>query len=245
CSSDLSSPAPAERARAAGGAAPARAGGPAGRSSTSGPQGESLARSDEGRGRGSASEGRAAFGDGRGGFARSGFARGEAGEGGDRAARMLERFKTMSPAEQAQFIARLKERGADVSEFERAAAGRAPAPAGADAKATAPKKSGAVAPADTIDALFAPLPAVESRGRVWIYTSDKQLKPVNVRLGITDGTNTELLSGDLQPGMEVVTGVVVASSRAAAPAQGNPLLPGGGRGPGGFGPGGFGGGRGR
>ncbi len=34
---------------------------------------------------------------------------------------------------------------------------------------------------------------------------DKQLKPVNLRLGITDGTNTELLSGELQPNVEVVT----------------------------------------
>ena len=32
---------------------------------------------------------------------------------------------------------------------------------------------------------------------MWLYV-DKQLKPVNVRLGITDGTNTELLSNELQ-----------------------------------------------
>ena len=38
---------------------------------------------------------------------------------------------------------------------------------------------------------------------------NKQLKPVNLRLGITDGTNTELLGEELQPGMELVTGVVV------------------------------------
>ena len=36
---------------------------------------------------------------------------------------------------------------------------------------------------------------------------DHQLKPVNLRLGITDGTNTELLSGELQQNMEVVTSV--------------------------------------
>ena len=30
---------------------------------------------------------------------------------------------------------------------------------------------------------------------------------MSLRLGITDGTNTELLSGELQQGMEVVTGV--------------------------------------
>ena len=70
--------------------------------------------------------------------------------------------------------------------------------------AGAPRSSGAAQPkygaqqsAETIDALFAPLPPVESRGRVWLFV-DKQLKPVDVRLGITDGTFTELLSGDLQ-----------------------------------------------
>ena len=42
---------------------------------------------------------------------------------------------------------------------------------------------------------------------------DKQLKPVQLRLGITDGTNTELLSGELQPGMELVTGVILADPR--------------------------------
>ena len=54
---------------------------------------------------------------------------------------------------------------------------------------------------ETIDALFAPLPVVETRGRVWLYTSKeaggKELKAVNLRLGITDGTVTELLSGEL------------------------------------------------
>jgi HlyD family secretion protein len=86
---------------------------------------------------------------------------------------------------------------------------------------------------------------IESRGRAWVYI-DKEMKPVNLRLGITDGTNTELISGELQPGMEVVTGVVMSARAAAATAgTGNPLLPQG-RGRDGFG-GGFGGpgGRGR
>ena len=46
---------------------------------------------------------------------------------------MLERFKTMSPEEQQQFIARMKERGGDTSAFEAAmtagAAGRGAAAA--------------------------------------------------------------------------------------------------------------------
>lgn len=72
---------------------------------------------------------------------------------------------------------------------------------------------------------------------------DTQLRPVSIRLGITDGTNSELLSGDLSPGSEVVTNVITTGALRAtpAPAAGNPLLPAG-RGPGGFGGGG---GRGR
>lgn len=80
--------------------------------------------------------------------------------------------------------------------------------------------------AQTIDALFAPLPPVESRGRVWLFI-EHQLKPVNVRLGVTDGTSTELLGGELQQNMEVVTGVTgLASARATTPGgTGNPLMP--------------------
>jgi hypothetical protein len=76
---------------------------------------------------------------------------------------------------------------------------------------------------------------------VWLY-QDKQLKPVNVRLGITDGTFTELLSTDtLQPGAEVVTTITgVGSVRPTAGAQGtgNPFQ----QNQRGGGPGGFGGG---
>ena len=70
---------------------------------------------------------------------------------------------------------------------------------------------------------------------------NKQLIPKNLRLGISDGTNTELLSTELEQGMEVVTGVTGLGSTRTLPGNpGNPLMPGG-RGPGGFG----GGGRGR
>jgi hypothetical protein len=97
--------------------------------------------------------------------------------------------------------------------------------------------------ATTIDALFAPLPVVETRGRAWLYV-DNQLKLVNLRLGISDGTYTEVLPGtEIPETAEVVTGVTGVGSTRALPAQnnGNPLMPG--RGPGG--PGGFGGGAGR
>jgi HlyD family secretion protein len=156
---------------------------------------------------------------GRGG--RGGFGRG--GGGPEFQARMLERFKAMPPDEQKQFIARMKERGVDTSAFESAA----PKASG--------KKSGTATPAtaQTIDALFAPLVPVESRGRAWLFMN-RELKPVNLRLGITDGTFTELLGGELQENMEVVTGVTGLGPTRATPTpqgSGNPLMPG--RGPGG------------
>jgi HlyD family secretion protein len=146
------------------------------------------------------------------------------GQGGGRGfdpARMMERFKGMSAEEQQQFIERLKGRGQDTTAFEKELQANAKAPA--KGKGAKPGET-----AQTIDALFAPLPSVESRGRVWLFI-DHQLKPVNVRLGISDGTNTELLSGELQPNMEVVTGVTgLSTTRTTTGAgAGNPLLPAG------------------
>jgi HlyD family secretion protein len=153
---------------------------------------------------------------------------------GDRQARMMERFKAMAPDEQKQFIARMKERGMDMSAFEVIATS-----AQQNAAPQRGAKPGSGKPAETIDALFAPLPPVESRGRVWLFV-EHQLKPVNVRLGVTDGTNTELLSGELQQNMEVVTGITgVGTTRTTntGGGTGNPLLPSG-RGFGGAGRGG-------
>ena len=146
------------------------------------------------------------------------------GLGGDdhanRRAGALDRFKSMPPDEQSQFVTRMKDRGQDVTVFERARTAKAP-------KTPANRaKDGGVAAGETIDALFAPLPIVESQGRAWLFI-DKQLKPVRLRLGVTDGTNTELVSGELNVGMELVTGVIMKGTRStAAPAgPGNPLLP--------------------
>jgi len=136
----------------------------------------------------------------------------------------------MSADEQKQFIDRLKQRGQDTSAFEAAIPkpGRgARGTAAASASAALRTKYGAATDAKTIDALFAPIPLVESRGRVWLFIN-RQLKPVNVRLGITDGTNTELLDNELQQNTEVVTGVTgVGSTRpqGGGAGGGNPLLP--------------------
>jgi HlyD family secretion protein len=144
-------------------------------------------------------------------------------------ARMMERFKSMSPDEQKQFIARLKDRGQDTTAFEQAmnSAAKPADPKSPSSAAALKTKYGSAAPAQTIDALFAPLPSVETRGRAWLVMN-QELKPVNLRLGISDGTNTEILSGELQPNMEVVTGVTGLGTTRAQPGQGsgNPLMPG-------------------
>src|SRR5262245_45961935 len=166
-----------------------------------------------------------------GGRGQSGGQDSQGGEGGERRgggrgfdpARMMERFKGMSPDEQQQFIARMKNRGNDTSAFEKELKpSNAPKPGAATTQG-----------AQTIDALFAPLPPVETSGRAWVYM-DHQLKPVSLRLGVTDGTNTELLSTELQQSMEVVTGITGLGTTRALPTSqgsGNPLMPG--RGPGG------------
>jgi hypothetical protein len=148
---------------------------------------------------------------------------------------MMDRFKSMSPDEQKQFIARMKDRGQDASPFEQVMSGKkgAARPKDAPAKFVYVSRYGSQ-DGQTIDSLFTPLPAANGPGRVWVFM-DHQLKPVNLRLGITDGTYTELLSGELQENMEVVTGITgLGSTRTVAAAgSGNPLIPQRGGGPGG------------
>jgi HlyD family secretion protein len=55
-----------------------------------------------------------------------------------------------------------------------------------------------------------------SRGRrvaIWIIAEDKLLQPVIVRLGLTDGAQTEVLEGKLKEGDKVVTGVEMDASQ--------------------------------
>lgn len=99
--------------------------------------------------------------------------------------------------------------------------------------------------ATTIDSLFGPLPSVETRGTAWQY-ENKQLKAIRLRLGVSDGTFTEVLNeDDVPPDAQVVTNMTTGlEQRTTTPNQQNNPLMGpqrGGRG----GPGGGGGGRGR
>jgi HlyD family secretion protein len=174
------------------------------------------------------------------------FQRGEGdfGAGGgsmdpeERRRRIQERLAQMTPEERATFEQRMRERQAQGLGGGQGDPGKTDgaSPRGQQAAASNPR-SVTTTNASTIDSLFGPLPSVESRGRTWLYIN-KQLKPVNLRLGISDGTYTEILNAnEIQPGTEVVTNVVTGTETTPRPggnATSNPLLqqpgrPGGGR----------------
>ena len=174
-----------------------------------------------------------------------GAGRGRGGLGGDRA-----RMQNMTPEQREQMLLQMRASGMDPSagrggtsgrfgRTERSSGGNGAA-RGADRRSEAAPLATRNPAATTIDALFGPLPVQETNGRAWVHT-DKQLRPLRLRLGISDGQATELLEGDLEPGMEVVTNVTTGNETRPAIQLGFPGFMGQ-PGRGGFGPGGPGGG---
>ena len=179
-----------------------------------------------------------------------------------------ERMKNMSPEERAQWEQRMQGRGRNEGGRGGAPGGARPSEGSGQAGGGQQRAQGgqsgqrsggqandssvlARTNATTVDALFAPVPPTESRGRVWLYIN-KQLKSVNVRTGITDGTWTEIIetpdTAQLQPTTELVINVVTGLepvNRPGQQGQGSPLMPQRGNQPGRGNPGGGGGGRGR
>lgn len=183
----------------------------------------------------------------------------------ERRKRMEERLAKMTPEERERWQARMREgggrgqgpgqSGGTRESGERPARGAGPGGETRRADASQGMTRRAVggtsvsSGATTIDTLFAPIEIPERPGSVWTWT-DKQLKNVRIRYGISDGTWSELVQGDLKEGQEVVTNVTTGLEPRTTPGQGgqqNPLMgPQRGRGgPGGGGPGGGGGGGGR
>jgi HlyD family secretion protein len=83
--------------------------------------------------------------------------------------------------------------------------------------------------ATTIDALFGPLATVETRGRVWVWKEQpaKELRPVQLRLGVSDGAFSEVISGEVNAGDQVVTRIVIGlgtTTTTPQPGANNPLM---------------------
>jgi multidrug efflux pump subunit AcrA (membrane-fusion protein) len=69
------------------------------------------------------------------------------------------------------------------------------------------------------------LPVQETTGRVWLHDASG-IRPVRLRLGISDGQTTELIEGELEPGVEVVTNIATGTETRPTP-QGFPPFMGG------------------
>ena len=119
-------------------------------------------------------------GGGRGGFANMSDAERQA---------MRDRIQGMTPDQRAEFFAARRGQGAGGGPPGSGGAGGARRRASRNAAPAIPTVERG---ARTIDALFSPLEVAETAGRVWIMDGDR-LSPVEVRLGVTDGTATELL----------------------------------------------------
>ena len=170
---------------------------------------------------------RGPFGGGGGGF-------GEGGSGGapdpERRREFQERLAQMTPEEREQIEVR-RGGGGGGDGGGGSGAGRT---RGAQRPTSAPGGP-SVATVDrgatTIDALFGPLPATETTGRVWTI-EDGRLEEIEVRLGVTDGSATELLGrregpSGLAEGISLVTNVTTPDNGPVVPsaAGGSPLIP--------------------
>ena len=105
---------------------------------------------------------------------------------------MRERIQSMTPEQRAEFFA-ARRGGGGPGGF--GGPGGRGGPGGA--RRPANRNTGPAIPAvergaRTIDALFSPIRVEETAGRLWVMDGD-ELSPVEVRLGVTDGTATELV----------------------------------------------------
>ena len=137
--------------------------------------------------------------------------------------RMMERLQNLSAEEREAAIARFRE-GRDTRQG-RAQSGRPNARRQSTQEPTTSLPA-TERGAQTIDALFGPLPSVESTGQVWLYAAGT-LKGTRLRLGITDGAFTQLLEPDMPPGSELVTNIITGNEGFGGPSGGSnsPLMP--------------------
>jgi HlyD family secretion protein len=61
-----------------------------------------------------------------------------------------------------------------------------------------------------------------TRGRVWVLDADGKPKAVNVRLGLSDGTHSEVVGGELQEGTQVIVGTQSDGKGQQAKGKGGP-----------------------
>jgi HlyD family secretion protein len=153
----------------------------------------------------------------------------------EREKRMQERLKALTPEERERWQARMREGGgrgrgpgqpgaASQGDTRGGGTTRADASRGIVQRATG--GSTVASGATTIDGLFAPVVIPERPGTVWAW-ADNQLRAVRLRYGVSDGTWSEVVEGDVKEGQEVVTNITTGAEPRTTPGQGgqqNPLM---------------------
>jgi HlyD family secretion protein len=109
-------------------------------------------------------------------------------------------------------------------------AGVEPAQAAKDPASAASGSAAAHKPKSTPDAQARESNRSAPRGRIYLVGADGKPRALNVRLGVSDGSMTELLSGpdaaaELAAGVEVIVGTRSAGGNGAKPAGGGPRPP--------------------
>jgi HlyD family secretion protein len=158
------------------------------------------------------------------------------GGGGGRGGRgnFAERLASMTPEERERAMERMRARGFTPPSDTQADAGTASTATPSarqrnQAQAARPAQSApAGSNATTFDALFGPLAPTQTFGQVWLNV-DAKLQRVRLRLGISDGQQTELLQaldGDVKEDTEVVTNVITGAVRQAPAVPAGNAFPG-------------------
>ena len=155
----------------------------------------------------------------------------------ERMRQFRERLASMLPEEREQLRARRAQRGGPALSGNPGGPFRDRAPGAGRGNLSEDRNVPAVERgATTVDALFGDLPVIETSGRVWVMDADR-LRGIAVRLGITDGTATELLETGPSPdtegtrplldGADLVTHVTTPDTGPAPPTGngGSPLIP--------------------
>ena len=169
-----------------------------------------------------------------------GFGGGDGARDPERMQQMRERMAQLSPEERDAFFAQRRAAGGGGAGFGGPGGRRSPQGDGRRRPSNVtdtPSIPAVERGATTIDALFGPLPVTESRGQVWVLDGDR-LQEVRIRLGVTDGTATELLGvgrmsrddwpDGLTSGTQLVTNITTPQGDAAPQAGaggGSPLIP--------------------
>jgi HlyD family secretion protein len=65
---------------------------------------------------------------------------------------------------------------------------------------------------------------MHQRGMIWAQDGNF-VKPIHVRLGVTDGVNTEVQSDELKEGQAIVVGEIAPGAAASSDDAKNPFAP--------------------